>query len=111
MVEEAAPLAEEHRDEMDLELVEDAGSECELRGSGAVDKHVLVARSLLCLGHHGPDVVHVGNQRPLPQIVGVVAGEDEDRHAVVVVSAPAARRLEGSPAGDDAPVDMNSSTT
>ena len=30
VVEEAAPLAEEHRDEMDLELVEDAGSEREL---------------------------------------------------------------------------------
>jgi hypothetical protein len=26
VVEEAAPLAEEHRDEMDLELVEDAGA-------------------------------------------------------------------------------------
>jgi hypothetical protein len=26
VVEEAAPLAEEHRDDMDLELVEDAGS-------------------------------------------------------------------------------------
>ena len=50
VVEETAPLAEEHRDEMDLELVEDAGGECELRGSGAVDQHVLVARSLLGLG-------------------------------------------------------------
>jgi hypothetical protein len=27
LVEETAPLAEEHRDEMDLELVEDPGSE------------------------------------------------------------------------------------
>ncbi len=33
LVEETAPLAEERRDEMDFELVEDAGSECELRGS------------------------------------------------------------------------------
>ena len=41
VVEEMAPLAEEHLDEMDLELVEDAGSECELCGSGAVDQHVL----------------------------------------------------------------------
>ena len=45
VVEEAAPLAEEHRDEMDLELVEHAGGERDLRGSGAVDQHVLVARS------------------------------------------------------------------
>jgi hypothetical protein len=47
VVEEAAPSAEEHRDEIDLKLVKDAGSERELRGSGAVDQHVLVARSLL----------------------------------------------------------------
>jgi len=33
-VEETASLAEEHRDEMDLELVEEAGGERELRGSG-----------------------------------------------------------------------------
>jgi hypothetical protein len=32
-----------------------------------------------------------------------MAAVDEDRHAVVVVAAPAARRLEGSPAGDDRP--------
>jgi hypothetical protein len=33
LVEETAPLAEEDGDEMDLELVEDAGSECKLGGS------------------------------------------------------------------------------
>jgi hypothetical protein len=37
VVEETAPLAEEHRYEMDLELVEDASSERELRDCGAVD--------------------------------------------------------------------------
>ena len=42
-LEETAPLAEEHRDDMELELVEDAGGERELRDSGAVDQHVLVA--------------------------------------------------------------------
>jgi hypothetical protein len=46
-LEQMAPLPEEHRDDMKLELVEDAGGECELRGCGAVDKHVLVARSVL----------------------------------------------------------------
>jgi hypothetical protein len=34
-LEQTAPLAEEHGDEMDLELVEDAGGERELRGSRA----------------------------------------------------------------------------
>jgi hypothetical protein len=41
VVEETAALAEEHRDEMDLELVEDAAGERELCRPGAVDKHVL----------------------------------------------------------------------
>jgi hypothetical protein len=87
---------------MELELVEDAGSECELGGSGAVDQHVLVARSLLGPGHRRRDVVDVGDQRPLRYVdAGLVAGEDEDRHAVVVVATPAARGLEGPPAGDD----------
>jgi hypothetical protein len=47
LVEEAPPLTEENRDDVDLELVEDAGGECELRRAGAVDEHVPVARSLL----------------------------------------------------------------
>jgi hypothetical protein len=61
-LEQVAPLAEEHRDDMEVELVADAGGECELRGSGAVDQHVLVAPSLLGLGHRGADVVYVGDQ-------------------------------------------------
>jgi hypothetical protein len=51
VVEEKTSLAEEHRDEIDLELIEDTGSERELGGSGAVDQDVLVARSPLGLGH------------------------------------------------------------
>jgi hypothetical protein len=45
--EQTASLAEEHRDDVELDLVEDACRECELRGSGTVDEHVLLARSLL----------------------------------------------------------------
>src|SRR5215218_7302158 len=67
-LEQTAPLAEEHRDEMDFELVEDAGGKRELRGSGAVDQHVLAARSLPGLTHRSRDVVQVGNQRPVLQI-------------------------------------------
>jgi hypothetical protein len=55
------------------------------------------------LSHRARDVVHVGDQRPLGHVVGIAAGEDEDRHAVVVVAAPEAGRLDGPPAGDDGP--------
>ena len=89
---------------MYLELVEDAGSERELRGSGAVDQNVLVTRSLLGLRHRGPDVGRVGNQRQLPRLAaGLTPGEDEDREAVVVVAAPVVRELEDPSAGDDRP--------
>jgi hypothetical protein len=89
---------------VELELVEDAGGERELRGSGAVDQHVLVSRSLLGLGHRGRDVVDVGDQRPLGDVdTRLVAGDDEDRHAVMVVAAPTTRGLEGPPAGNDRP--------
>src|SRR6266508_831733 len=101
-LEQTAPLAEEHRDDMELELVENARGECELRGGGAVDQHVLVARRLLGSSHRARHVVHVSDQRPLAHVdAGLVAAKDPDRHAVVMVAAPAAGRLEGPPAGDD----------
>src|SRR5262245_7551918 len=100
-LEQTAPLAEEHRNDMELDLVEDAGREPELRGSGTVDEHVPVARGLLGSIHRIRDVVHVRDPRPLLQFGRIVACEDEDRHAIVVVAAPTARRLEGPPAGDD----------
>ncbi len=46
-LEQSAPLAEEHRDNMELELVEDAGGKCQLRDCGAVDQDVLVAAASL----------------------------------------------------------------
>src|SRR5438046_10458900 len=87
---------------MELELVEETGSERELGGSGAVNQHVILARRALGLGHRALDVVHISDQRPLAHVdARLAAAEDPDRHAVVVVAAPAARRLEGPPAGDD----------
>ena len=76
----------------------------ELRGSGPVDQHVLVAGSVLGIAHGGGEVAHVVHQRPLGLTGGCrVAAEDVDGHAVVVVAAPAARRLEGPAAGDHGP--------
>ena len=53
---------------MDLQLVEDAGGERELRGRGAVDHHVLLARGLLGLAERRLDVGHVGDERPRPNV-------------------------------------------
>lgn len=102
MVEETAPLAQEHRDDMEFELVEDAGSEHQPCGPGALDEHVVVARGLLGLGHGLLDVAHIGNQRPLaPLTVARMTGNGEDRHAVVMITAPEVRRLDGPAAADD----------
>jgi hypothetical protein len=53
LVEETASLAEEHRDEMDLELVEEPCGEGTLRDARPVDQHVLVAGSVLGISHSG----------------------------------------------------------
>ena len=84
-------------------LVEDAGGQCELCGPGAVHEHVLVARGLLGLAHRGRHVGHVGDQRPVGSVSAPAAGEDEDRHAVVVVAAPTVGGHEGPPARDHRP--------
>jgi hypothetical protein len=89
-------VAEEHRDEMDLELVKDAGSERELRCSGAVDQHVLVAGSPLGLGHRGHNVVDdravdAGQAARDGLVVGVGAGQEPLVQAVPPVAEPDAR--------------------
>jgi hypothetical protein len=87
---------------VELELVQHAGGEREPGNTGAVHEHVPVARRFLRSGHRGRDVAHVADERPARDVdAGLVARDDEDRHAVVVVAAPAARRLERPPAGDD----------
>lgn len=43
VVEQTTPLAEEHGDDIEFELVEKAGVQCELSDGGAVDEHVPVA--------------------------------------------------------------------
>ena len=50
VVEEAAPLPEEDGDHVQLELVEEAGGERELRDGGAVDEHAAVAAASLAPG-------------------------------------------------------------
>jgi hypothetical protein len=79
---------------MDLELVEQADGERQLRRRRAMDQHVIVAGSLLGSGDRGLDVAHVGDERPVPDVYArPLAAVDEDRHAVV------------------APLAMNSSST
>src|SRR6266700_4044934 len=86
--EQTAAFAEEHGDDIELDLVEHAGDKCELRGSGTVDQHVLRAGSVLGLSHCRRDVVYVCDQRPTRQFAPVAAGQDGDRYAGVMVAAP-----------------------
>jgi hypothetical protein len=109
-LEQTAPLAEEHRDDMELELVEDAGGKRELRRSGAVDQRVPVARSLLGLSYRS-------RSRRCPAATASDrrgrGGEDEGRYTQLWVSPTGRRRssatvslsiemskLSASPSGD-----------
>jgi hypothetical protein len=49
VLKQTAPMAEEHRDDMQLELVEGASRKGEPRDSRSVDQHVPVARPCLAL--------------------------------------------------------------
>jgi hypothetical protein len=103
-VEQPASLSEQHRDDVELELIEDTGRQRELRDRGAVHRDLLVAGGLLGASHGGFDVGDVGHERPAADVdPRLVAAEDEDRHAVVVIAAPAAGRLEGAGARHDRP--------
>ena len=100
VVEETAALTEQDRDLVNLQLVEDAGGGSELRGPGAVHKDVLAAGSILGRSHRGFDVGYVGARRPPYGVSpGLVARQDEDRHAMVI-AAPAIDEVEGPPADD-----------
>jgi hypothetical protein len=99
-VEQASPPAEQDRHEMDLHLAEQPRPQQRLRRAGTVHHHVATARC-------GPGplgaVFDVGDElRAARRDICVVEimGEDEDRHAVVVITLPAPGQLEGAPAGD-----------
>jgi hypothetical protein len=80
-VEQPAPLAEDDGHHMQLDPVEDASGQRERSGCDAVHEHGLVARRLSGLSHRTRNIVHVGNERPAPELGGVIAGEDEDRYS------------------------------
>jgi hypothetical protein len=61
-LEQTAPPAEQHRDDVELELVEDTGGECELRRPGAVDQHVPAASTVADMAS---PVLGVGAVAPL----------------------------------------------
>src|SRR3712207_6857047 len=65
-------------------------------------RSTLFPYTTLFRSHRGGDVAHVAHvRRPGGRVVGLAAGEHQDRHAVVVVARPAARDVEGAAADDD----------
>src|SRR4051794_21120732 len=103
VLEERFTLAEKDRDQMDPQFVEDAGGECQPSGAGPVDQYVLVARRVLGSAHRGPYLAHIGDPGPPHRGIGLMAAQDEDRYAVVVVAAPAVGEIERPSADDDRP--------
>lgn len=100
VVEEPPAVPEEDRDQVDLHLVDLPGSEKRLGRARAMDHDRPIPCG--CASLTGA-VVDVGDEsRVAGWHVPVVhlVGEDEDRHAVVVVALPAPGEFEGPPAGD-----------
>lgn len=100
VVEQPTPLSEEDRDQVDLHLVQLPGSEQCLGCPRPVDHDRPVARG--CARLTGA-VLDIGDEtRVAGRHVPVVdlVGEDEDRHAVVVIALPAPREFEGATARD-----------
>ena len=102
IVEQADAVAEQHRHDVDLELVEHTRGQGALRNARAVDEDILAAGRGLRLPHDLAQVAHIVDKRPVRGPVGrCVAAQDEDRHCIVMVSVPATGRLEGAAASND----------
>ena len=97
--EQRSSRAQEHRDQVDLELVEHARAQARLRQVGAVDQHVRVACGPLGLAHRALDpVCHVVDQ--VRRRRGRLSpGGHEDRDAVVI-AVPAAGDVERTAADE-----------
>jgi hypothetical protein len=97
----STPFTENDGHEVELDFVEDACRQCGRGDADAVDENVAVARRLFGARDRLAHVVQDRDQRPLFD-VGRRAGpgEDEDRHAVVMVAVPPARRFDRAAARD-----------
>lgn len=100
VVEQEPALAEEHRHDVQLELVEFAGAQQRLPGAGAMHQHVGVpgcgASPRSALAHVGDEADGAGRRA-----VRDVVRQHEDRHSVVVVALPVVRVFVGAAAGDE----------
>ena len=98
-----SPLAEQHRDLVDLHLIQHPGLERPLRRVRAPHLHVAVAGSSLRLRHRALDPVgHVRHQRIAPargRAGRPVAGHEDGETAVI--TAPVVHELGGPPPRED----------
>ena len=102
-IEQSAPATEQHRDLVDLELIEHTRFERRLRRIRAVDEDIAVTGGSLRLRHRADDPVgHIRDQRILhdrrPR--RAVTGH-EDRDALVVITAPVIDLFNGIATGQD----------
>jgi hypothetical protein len=102
-LEQSAAGPQQHRNEVDLQLVELAGLKQRLCRTRAVHHHGTIAGRGPGLGGARDDIgIEPRAARRLIAFVDVM-GQHVDRHAVVVVAVPATGELEGAPAGDHGP--------
>jgi uncharacterized membrane protein YbhN (UPF0104 family) len=99
VVEEASPATEQDRHDVQLHLVELPRAHQRLRGAGPVHHDVAVPGRR---AGHGRGLVRVRGVDDAARwrVVGDLAGQDDDRDAVVVVPAPAPGQLEGAATGE-----------
>jgi hypothetical protein len=64
VVEQSPPLAQKHRDNVQLQFVQYPRGQGQLRDRRTVDKNVLVAGCLLRAADRNPDIVDVCDKRP-----------------------------------------------
>jgi hypothetical protein len=99
-LEQPTALPEQHGHQLQLHLVQQAGTKALLRGRGAVQQDVAATGRGLGLRDAGFDAVGDVARMSRRGLVGCGMGQHEDRDPVVVIACPAAREVEGTPTGD-----------
>ena len=99
-VEQAAASSEQHRYDVQLNLIQLPGLQTRLRSRGAVHHDVPARGRLPRLRHTGPGVGDIPRV-PRRGLVRNRAGQDEHRNTIVMIAGPSAGVIKGAAPGHD----------